>query len=503
MNSEPTSAQVAQFRDLIAARLGLQFDETKLGNLARVLALHGGSNGAAYLAMLAGTPMPSAAWHKLAVDLTVTETYFYRNVEQIQAFAEVAMPSCMLAREGQPVRVLSAGCASGEEPYTLAITAREAASLGPASVTIRAIDANPTMLAKAARARYSAWSLREVSPAMRERWFVREGELFVLNDSVRQSVRFEQHNLAQDDPELWATGSYDIVFCRNVLMYFSPAQAQAVVARIAGAMAPGGYLFLGHAETLRGLSHDFHLCHTNATFYYQRKEHSGQVAPATELSRPLWSGVHIRPLLVNDPAWVNVIARAAQRIDTLAETAPRVGAGETASGAVQAQPDLEQALSCLYNEQFEQSLALIEQLPQQHADDPDVLLLKAISLSQRGALAVAQDVCRQLLVRDELNTGAHYVLALCHEEGGDPPAALAHYRSAAYLDPAFALARLHIGLLERRMAESEAARRDLAQALILLQHEDASRLLLFGGGFPRSALIGLCRAELAALGAGR
>jgi len=503
MNLEPTSAQVSQFRDLIGARLGLQFDETKLGNLARVLALHGDSDHAAYLATLAATPAPAAVWHTLAVDLTVTETYFYRNIEQIQAFAEVALPACLLARAGQPVRVLSAGCASGEEPYTLAITARETAALGPASVTIRAIDANPAMLAKAARARYSAWSLREVSPAMRERWFTREGEMFGLHDGVRQAVRFEQRNLAQDDAELWAPGSYDIVFCRNVLMYFSPAQAQAAVARIAAAMAPGGYLFLGHAETLRGLSQDFHLCHTHATFYYQRKEHSGQSAPAPELNQPPWSGAQIRPLLVDDPAWVNVIARAAQRIDALAGAAPRAGGGGLAGAALPAQPDLEQALSLLHKEQFEQSLALIEQLPQQHADDPDVLLLKAISLSQRNALAAAQAICQQLLERDELNSGAHYVLALCHEESGEHAAALARYRSAAYLDPGFALARLHIGLLERRMAEPEAARRDLAQALILLQHEDPSRLLLFGGGFPRSALVGLCRAELAALGAPR
>ncbi|MES2163301.1 MAG: CheR family methyltransferase [Pseudomonadota bacterium] len=497
MNLDPTSTQVAQFRDLIVERLGLQFDETKLGNLARVLALHADGDSAAFIARLAAAPAPCEALHRLAVDLTVTETYFYRNIEQIRAFAEVALPACWQAREGLPVRVLSAGCASGEEPYTLAITAREAGPLGAGSVEIRAVDANPAMLAKAARARYSAWSLREVSPAMRARWFTREGELYALNDSVRRSVRFDQRNLAQDDDELWAPGSYDIVFCRNVLMYFSPAQAQAAVARIAGALAPGGYLFMGHAETLRGLSHDFHLCHTHATFYYQRKLYAGQAPLPADFNQPPWNGVQTRPVLFDDPAWVDVIARAAQRIDTLAVAAPRAGAMPSAP----AQADLHHALTCLHNEQFEQSLALIDKLPQQHAEDPDVLLLKAISLSQSGALVTAQNVCHQLLARDELNAGAQYVLALCHEEGGDSGAALAHYRSAAYLDPGFALARLHIGLLERRMGDAEAARRDLAQALILLQHEEASRLLLFGGGFPRSALVGLCRAELAALGA--
>ena len=495
MSVEPSPAQVAQFRDLIADRLGLQFDEAKLGTLARVLAAHGGKDKAAYLAALAAEAEPSEALHRLAADLTVTETYFYRNIEQIQAFADVAMPACLQARAGQPVRVLSAGCASGEEPYSLAIAARETAGLGAGSVQIRAIDANPAALAKAAAARYSAWSLREMGPAMLARWFARDGGVYALNEGVRRAVRFERRNLAREDAELWLPDSYDIVFCRNVLMYFSPAQAQAAVERIAGAMAPGGYLFLGHAETLRGLSQDFHLCHTHATFYYRRKLPAGETAAAT-FSPPQWNCAPIRPVLPDDPAWADVIARASQRIDTLAGRAPQAGSRPAAP----AQPDLDHALSCLHKEQFEQSLALIEKLPQQHADDPDVLLLKAISLSQSGALAAAQEVCRQLLARDEFHAGAHYVLALCREEGGDYPAALAHYRSAAYLDPVFALARLHIGVLERRMAELEAARRDLSQALSLLQHEDPARLLLFGGGFPRNALIDLCRAELAALG---
>jgi chemotaxis protein methyltransferase CheR len=500
MKPGPSAEQVAQFRELVLRRLGLEFDESKLSNLARVLALHAGADSAAYLAMLAAAPEPAEALHRLAVDLTVTETYFYRNIEQIQAYAETALPACRQAREGQPVRVLSAGCASGEEPYTLAIAGREAGGWAPGGLEVRAVDANPAMLAKAARARYSSWSLRELKPDMRARWFTREGEMYLLSDAIRQSVRFERRNLAVDDAELWAPGRYDIVFCRNVLMYFSPAQAQATVARIAAALAPGGYLFLGHAETLRGLSQDFHLCHTHATFYYQRKLDAGAAAPAADLPASVlapWSGERPRPALPDDLAWVDVIARAAQRIDTLAMAAPQRDAGRPAPE----QPDLRRALLCLQQEQFGQSLALIGKLPQEHADDPDVLLLKAISLSQSGALAQAQEVCRQLLARDELHAGAHYVLALCGEEGSDYDMALAHYRSAAYLDPGFALARLHIGVLERRRGEAEAARRDLAQALVLLQHEDPARLLLFGGGFPRNALIGLCRAELAAFGA--
>ena len=83
-----------------------------------------------------------------------------------------------------------------------------------------------------------------------------------LAEALRSAVRFEARNLAADDPELWPPASYDVIFCRNVLMYFAPEQMRAAVARMTQSLAPGGFLFLGHAETLRGLSDEFHLRHT-------------------------------------------------------------------------------------------------------------------------------------------------------------------------------------------------------------------------------------------------
>jgi chemotaxis protein methyltransferase CheR len=109
-------------------------------------------------------------------------------------------------------------------------------------------------------------------------------------------------------------------------------------------------------------------------------------------------------------------------------------------------------------------------------------------------------VSAQLLERDELNTGAHYLLALCRESAGDRQGALDHDSAAVYLDPAFAMPRVHLGLMARRAGDSEGARRELGQALLLLKREEASRLLLFGGGFTRDALIALCRAELVSAG---
>jgi chemotaxis protein methyltransferase CheR len=151
-------------------------------------------------------------------------------------------------------------------------------------------------------------------------------------------------------------------------------------------------------------------------------------------------------------------------------------------------------------ERYAEALRRIADLPTEHADDADVLLLKAVSLSHSGALEQAESVCHALLARDGLNTGAQYILAVCREAAGDVSGAIEHDQAACYLDPGFAMPRLHLGLLARRQGDGVTAVRELSQAAHLLQHEDPSRVLLFGGGFKREALVAMCRAHCDAMG---
>jgi chemotaxis protein methyltransferase CheR len=494
----PNLQEIRRFRAQIAAMMGLYFDESKFPTLARVLhnrMLAHESDHSCYLDWL--DVRVDDEIRALARELTVTETYFLRNIEQFHAFSEVAVPGRLAMRDGK-IDVLSAGCASGEEPYSMAIAIREYCPYAADRIAISALDLNPAMLQKAQRAHYSNWSLRDLSDEIKKRWFKVEGDTFTLNEEIRKAVVFESCNLSQDAEDFWIPGRFDIVFCRNVLMYFSPDQARAAVQRIARSMAPGGFLFLGHAETLRGLSNDFHLCHTNDTFYYQRKEQlvSSHVDEFAALPHRL------SPLPLADISWVDAIQRASDRIHALtpalvAKTVEPEGArynNETAT------PNIQRVLESLHREKYDRSLNQIEDLLIGHARDPDILLLKAVSLSLSGALTAAGIVCEELLSCDECNAGAHYVLALCKEGTGDLEGAFSHDHTAAYLDPRFAMPRLHLGLLARRQNNRDSARNHLEQALVLLHQEDASRVLLFGGGFKREALLGLCSAELAALG---
>lgn len=502
MRPAPATEDVQRFREIISRRLGLQFDDGKLGFLSDVLCRRldaGGRREADYLAELDRGPT-GPELDGLAPELTVPETYFFRNIDQFRAFSERVVPERMEARGAARVlRVLSAGCATGEEPYTVAIALREL-GLDPSwTASIQAVDVNPAVLERARRGVFTAWALRETPPALQARWFRQRGRELHLDETIRDQVRFSQRNLADEDPELWAPGRYDVVLCRNVLMYLVPSAAQAIVARIARSLAPGGFLFMGHAETLRGVSQDFHLCHTHDTFYYRRKRDDEAAAADAHdpAPRPDDAGAaRIEPADLVAGSWVEAIGRAADRIRSLSDEHRAPPAPRPA----ERRWDLGSPLELLRQERYGEALDLIGAMPPESSRDPDVLLLEAVLLAHSGQLARSERVCQALLELDELNAGAHYVLALCREGRGDRDGAAHHDQIATYLDPGFAMPRLHLGLLSRRAGDRDGARRELGAALDLLQREDSSRLLFFGGGFAREALIALCRDALVACG---
>jgi chemotaxis protein methyltransferase CheR len=498
-------SELERFRDLIGHALGLRFDDSKFGLLADVLRRRVEATRQGSEAYLARLDRGAEDLNALAEELTVGETYFFRHIEQYRAFAEMALPDRLRRAHlaGTRLQILSAGCATGEEPYSLAIAAHTSTDQ-PARIVITGVDIKATAIERAIRGRYSAWVLRDTPPDVQQRWFRADGRDFVLNEAVRNAVRFVAANLADESLDVWRPESYDIVFCRNVLMYFTPSNAQALVARLARALRPGGYLFLGHAETLRGLSSDFHLRHTHGTFYYQRRDsvgvHSGQEALAGS-----HSATSDRPIAIADllgATWVETIRRASERIEALV-SAP----GQAPSSSERLRPppartwEIGLVLELLREERFAEALGLMDTFPPEAGRDAEVLLLRAVLLTHSGQLTDAEDVCERLLGIDDLNAGAHYLLALCREGAGDRAAALHHDQVAIYLDPTFAMPHVHLGVLRRRAQDHQMARREFDEAMILLQREDPSRLLLFGGGFSREALVALCQAELNGNGA--
>lgn len=474
MPPETDALVLERFRAAITARMGLTFDDNRASSLAAVLSERSSATHLTperYVESL--STCAQSELHELARSLTVPETYFFRNQAQLDACMEGAVPACLARRGDSRLRILSAACASGEEPYTLAMLLRERWPAAAPHTRILGVDINQAMLQKARRGRYSPWSLRETPPALKERYFRQVGTELDLDPSIRDAVSFESINLVEPEPSQLMAASYDIVFCRNALMYFTTEQFARAVGRLARALVPGGFFFLGHAETLRGMSHDFHLCHAGEAFYYQRKEgplRSWYPAPADALA-PETPIAARQPPTPFDDAWFDTIAQSAGRVTALRVERPQP------PPAPQASP--------------------LKPRPDPVPEDDDQALLQAVVAAQDGRYDIARNLCESILQRDELNAGAQYVLALCHEHAGDADRAIYHDQLAAYLDPGFAMPRVHLGLLYKRRGEAPAAGRELREARKLIEREDASRLLLFGGGFGRAALLSLCDAELA------
>jgi chemotaxis protein methyltransferase CheR len=495
-----------EFRSLVARRLGLWFDDHRKDFIAGILrdriAARGG-DPAAYLQMIAGSGA-SDEWPALAALLTVTETYFLRGGDHFRAFRETVLPACVRRLPAtRPLRLLSAGCSSGEEAYSIAISLREhPGGLNGRAVEIVGVDINREALAKARAGRYSEWSLRETPPEIRRKYFRPVRSEFALDESIVAMVSFQERNLAEPNDDFWQAGTFDAVFCRNMLMYFVPETAAAIVARIQRAQAPGGYLFLGHSETLRGLSQAFHLRRDNGTFYYQlRDEDEPSLPAARETAQKIHPPETTPELALADgpvaaTAWMDEISRASARIASLAASAPKLGAVADATAPVPGRAEINRVFDLHQQERFTEALAHLRSLPEGTAPDADLQVLQAMLLVNCGRLAEAEALCRPLLGSDELNAGVHHVAALCREHAGDLAASEEHDAAAAYLDPSFAMPRFHLGLLCKRLGRTSDALAHFEAALALLVKEDPVRLLLFGGGFSRETLVQACRGEI-------
>lgn len=221
-------------------------------------------------------PDRESEWERLIPHLTNNESYFFRETGQLDALRDEVLTIARAEAERagrRDVRILSAGCAAGEEAYTLAIVARESGLFpAPWRVRITGIDLDPAALARARAARYTENAFRRLDSRVRERYFTRVGgSEWELEPEIRSMVEFARANLV--DPG-WprALPPQDIVFCRNVLIYFDAETTRAAVDGLYRALRPGGWLFLGHAESVSRIPTPLKPERRPGAIFYRRPE---------------------------------------------------------------------------------------------------------------------------------------------------------------------------------------------------------------------------------------
>jgi chemotaxis protein methyltransferase CheR len=261
--------------DLIESRLGLVFDENRRGILearlsSRLDQLHL-DNFHEYYHYLVFHPDRDRELVEVAKRVTNGETYFFRESYQFDLLADTVVPWVRENVKDRPMRILSAGCSSGQEAYSLAMSLHQPGVMLPArGFEIDACDINPLRLAWAREAVYGEASMRACDEETRVRHFVQEDGKYVPRQLYRQNVRFFEANLAQERGERWKR--YDAIFCRNVLIYFSEPALLNAVELFRRVLVPEGFLFLGHSESLINKETGFQPVCLDGRIIYRREE---------------------------------------------------------------------------------------------------------------------------------------------------------------------------------------------------------------------------------------
>jgi chemotaxis protein methyltransferase CheR len=227
------------------------------------------NDGYEYYCMLLEPRGRSLELPALLDSLMICETSFFRNQPQFDLLKEVVLPQIIAnkAKVGTKLlRVWSAGCSTGQEPYSAVMTILESVP-DRESWTLRvfASDLSFTALERAQCGLYRPDQLKGVDPLAVGRYFRQENGHYVMSDTVKRHVVFDYHNLKHDN----GLRGLDIILCRNVMIYFDTEQQRRLVTRFSNCLVPGGFLFLGHAESLQGLSTRFTMVHRNKGIAYR------------------------------------------------------------------------------------------------------------------------------------------------------------------------------------------------------------------------------------------
>ena len=276
----PPDPQLLRIRDLVYQVAGIFQPDNKLRFLedrcARRMQALNVKSLRDYYDCLTVKPIRQAELVSLLNEITVGETCFFRNLPQLDAIRNIVLPHIVEARAKIPVkrfRIWSAGCSTGEEPYTLSMMLLEeiASKLKGWDFEILATDLNERSLAHCKQGVYGAYSTRNLSPRFRQKYFSQKGEDLQVSPEVKAKVNFSRLNLFDDGRMAFMKG-LDLIICANVLIYFDAASKRRVIQHFYSNLLTHGYLFLGHAESLYGISDDFKLVHLPSATAYTKSE---------------------------------------------------------------------------------------------------------------------------------------------------------------------------------------------------------------------------------------
>lgn len=397
---------IEKLTGLIRVRTGLGVSDTKTDDIAQAIEKLVSSRRlasvSALMNMLSRAKTSESVWQELIEIITVGETYFYRNEAQFEALrTEIFAPLIAKRRESgnKYLRVWCAGCATGEEAYSLAMLLCE---LLPDyqnwQITLIATDINTASLEHAKRGIYRSWSFRNETPDdIKHRWFTPVGETFKLNDVIKHMVTFGSLNLVSDVYPSFESGiaHFDVIVCRNVTIYFDQETTRAVIGKFYETLNNNGWLVVGHAEPNSSIYSDFTPRNFPNTVVYQKTQ--SEFVPVQ--STPNFEPIPPEPVFP--------------------KPAPRIVPIEPAPEPALAKPTWEDAKAAADLEDWQEALILLAKAESENRFQPQVYYLRAIVQLHLDDLSGAHASLRQSLYCDPKFVLAHYTLGELYEMQGD------------------------------------------------------------------------------------
>jgi len=486
----------SRLKSFITERSGLYFRDHDLKGLEdalvdRILSL-GMDSAVTYYSYITNPDHREDELRELLNKLTVTHTYFFRNEPQFKALRERILPEIVERKLSDPrssihnpqkpvLRIWSAGCSTGEEPYSIAMTVLDVIpDIENWDVQIIATDASTEALDRARRGLYGKASVKPVDSEHMEKYFtIRDkddaGAGCAINNDVKKLVTFGFHNLMADD----FPGGFDIIFFRNVAIYFDLETTIKILGKMHSGLNAGGYLLIGYSESLYFMQDKFRMVDWEEAIYY-RKALPGEGRRFEAQAPSADKGRTIDEVLED-------ISRA-----------ERVAALEAEAGKMKVpQKNIEELLvraTKLYHmKDYAKAVSVLDEAISANKDSVDPYYLKAEIYVNMGKFFEAKASLAKALAKDRMFAPAHYLLGCISIEESLFDTAKESLKRAIYIDKSFPLAHFYLAHAYRSEGKVTDAIREYRNAIKLLSNAKSDDILPYGGGFEAATFIGACR----------
>lgn len=407
-----------------------------------------------------GLPQQRSEWQELYSILTINESYFFRDSNQLRLLSDRLLPEIMQRKQAAAplgskpsLRIWSAGCSTGEELYSIAI-ALDQLNLPWHQWDVQLIgtDISAAAIHSARQGRYSSWSFRQTPPALQQTYFQADGQAYKICDRLRQHVVFQIGNLLKDpcpNPGQ-GPGGLDLILCRNVFIYLDRQAIGQIVQKFYGALGPQGYLLTGHAELYGQNTSPFLVTSFPETVVYQKPPQAALPLPAPAPQRQSLAS----PQPPHSPPKASL---------------PSLDDSLTAA--------LQEAAAFLQQNDYTSAIRAAKQLYLTHPNCTAARQIAARAYANTGCYNQAKQLCQRVICDNPLSLDMHYLLAQIAEDENNLETAKEHLRKIIYLDPDFVKAYLDLASIYDRARQPEKAKTTREHALTLLAKLPPSTVL--------------------------